>query len=123
MRYIAQFCLILLITFIGEALNALIPLPVPAGIYGMALLFAALCLKLIPLSAVEATGDFLIEIMPVMFIPAGVGLMNSWAELRPMIIPAAVAVVAVTVIVMGAAGGSAQKIIEISERRARRCGK
>ena len=117
MRYIGQFCVILLITFIGEMLNFLIPLPVPAGIYGMALLFLALCLKIIPLSAVEGAGDFLIEIMPVMFIPAGVGLMASWGALKPMLIPAVVAVVAVTVLVMAAAGRGAQGIMRLEERR------
>ena len=123
MRYLAQFCVILLITFIGEALYALIPLPVPAGIYGMVLLFAALCLKILPLSAVEEAGDFLLSIMRVMFIPAGVGLINSWGALRPMLWPAIAAVVLVTVVVMGASGVGAQKMIDISERRARKCGK
>ena len=117
MRYTGQFCVILMITFIGELLNFLIPLPVPAGIYGMALLFFGLCLKIIPLSAVEGAGDFLIEIMPVMFIPAGVGLMSSWGALKPMLIPAAAAVTAVTVIVMAAAGKGAQGILRIEERR------
>lgn len=117
MRYIGQFCVILMITFIGEMLNFLIPLPVPAGIYGMALLFLALCLKIIPLGAVEETGDFLIEIMPVMFIPAGVGLMASWDALRPMLLPALAAVTVVTVIVMAAAGRGAQGIMRIDERR------
>ena len=117
MRYIGQFCIIMLITFIGEALNALIPLPVPAGIYGMALMLIALCLKILPLSAVEETGDFLIEIMPVMFIPAGVGLMSSWDALRPMLAPAVVAVTAVTVAVMAAAGYGAQGIMRLEERR------
>ena len=117
MRFIGQFCVILLITFIGELLNFLIPLPVPAGIYGMALLFLALCLKLIPLSAVEDAGDFLIEIMPVMFIPAGVGLMSSWGALKPMLLPAIVAVTVVTVVVMAAAGRGAQGIMRLEERR------
>lgn len=120
MRFIGQFCVIMLITFIGEMLNFLIPLPVPAGIYGMALLFLALCLKIIPLSAVEDTGDFLIEIMPVMFIPAGVGLMSSWGALRPMLIPAIAAVTVVTVIVMAASGLGAQGIQRLDERRTRR---
>ena len=79
MRYVIQFCLILLITFIGELLNALIPLPIPAGIYGMALMFAGLCLKIIPLDAVADTADFLIAVMPVMFIPACV-LAQQWLE-------------------------------------------
>lgn len=120
MRYIGQFCVILLITFIGEVLNNLIPLPVPASIYGMALMFIALCLKIIPLSAVEDTGDFLIEIMPVMFIPAGVGLMSSWGALKPMLLPAIVAVTLVTVVVMTAAGRGAQGIIRLEERRTRK---
>ena len=29
----------------------------------------------------------MIEIMPVMFIPAGVGLMVSWNVLKPLLIP------------------------------------
>jgi len=120
MRFIGQFCVIMLITFIGELLNFLIPLPVPAGIYGMALLFIALCLKIIRLDMVEDAGDFLIEIMPVMFIPAGVGLMSSWGALKPMLIPAIAAVTVVTVIVMAASGLGAQGIQRLDERRIRR---
>lgn len=117
MRFIGQFCVILLITFIGELLNFIIPLPVPAGIYGMALLFIALCLRIIRLDMVEGAGDFLIEIMPVMFIPAGVGLMSSWGALKPMLLPAVIAVTVVTVVVMAAAGRSAQGIMRLEERR------
>lgn len=117
MRYVGQFCIILLITFIGEALNALLPLPVPAGIYGMALMLIALCAGILPLSAVEETGDFLIEIMPVMFIPAGVGLLSSWGALRPMLVPAVIAVVPVTVIVMAASGRGAQGIMRLGKRK------
>ena len=51
MKYLRQFGLILLFSFLGEALRALIPLPVPASIYGMALLFLALAAGM-PLSAV-----------------------------------------------------------------------
>ena len=83
MKYLRQFGLILLFSFLGEALRALIPLPVPASIYGMALLFLALAAGM-PLSAVEDTGDFLIEIMPVLFIPAGVGVLGCWGELKAM---------------------------------------
>lgn len=117
MRYVGQFCIILLITFTGEALNALLPLPVPAGIYGMALMFLALWLKIVPLSAVEDTADFLVEIMPVMFIPAGVGLMSSWEALKQMLLPALIAVTLVTCIVMGASGRGTQGIIRLESRR------
>ena len=63
MKYLFQFSIILLVTFIGEVLHELLPLPVPTGIYGMALLFIALCTKVIKLEHVGDTADFLIEIM------------------------------------------------------------
>ena len=65
------------ISLIGEILNKLLPLPVPASIYGMVILFAGLLSGIIKLESVKEAGSFLIEIMPVMFIPAGVGLMSS----------------------------------------------
>ena len=74
MKYIKQFSIILLISFLGEALHALLPLPIPASIYGIVLLFAALVLKIIPVSAVKDVSTFLLEIMPMLFIPAAAGL-------------------------------------------------
>ena len=83
MKYIKQFSIILLISFLGEALHALLPLPIPASIYGIVLLFAALVLKIIPVSAVKDVSTFLLEIMPMLFIPAAAGLLEAWGILKP----------------------------------------
>ena len=77
-KFIRQFLIIILISFAGELLHAILPLPVPASIYGLLILLAGLQTKVIPLKAVDEAGGFLIEIMPMLFIPAGVGLMVSW---------------------------------------------
>ena len=82
MKYLKQFLIIIAISFAGEVLHYFIPLPVPASIYGMVLLFAGLCTGLIPLSAVKETGDFLVAMMQIMFIPATVGLIDSWDILK-----------------------------------------
>ena len=82
MRFIKQFGIILVISLVGELLNHLIPLPVPASIYGLVLMFLCLATGLVKVSAVRETGAFLIEIMPLMFIPAAVGLIDSWGILR-----------------------------------------
>ena len=71
MKYLRQFLLILLISFIGELLHEVLPLPVPASVYGFAILFIGLLSGVIKLAHVKDTGKLLIEIMPVMFIPAG----------------------------------------------------
>ena len=82
MKYVKQFGIILLISFAGEALNYLLPLPVPASIYGLVLMFLCLQLRVFRLEDVRDTALFLIEIMPLMFIPAATGLMTSWGIIR-----------------------------------------
>ncbi len=83
MKYIKQFSIILLISFIGEVLNYVIPLPIPASIYGIGIMFSCLKFHIIPYESVRETGHYLIEIMPIMFIPAAVGLINVWNIIRP----------------------------------------
>ena len=78
MKYLKQFGIILVLSFIGELLNHVLPLPVPSSIYGIILMFICLKTGLIPLEEVDETGRFLIEIMPLMFIPAAVGLLEAW---------------------------------------------
>ena len=58
---------------------------------------------------------FLIEIMPVMFIPAAVGLLESWDALRPVVVPVLMITVITTVIVIAVTGVVTQ--IMIRKRR------
>ena len=76
MKYLKQFMVILVFSFLGEALHFFLPLPVPASIYGLITFFICLCAKLITPSEVKETSSFLIEIMPFLFIPSAVGLMK-----------------------------------------------
>lgn len=110
MKYLKQLCIILLISFAGEVLSIVIPAPIPASIYGIVILFGGLVSGIIPLGAVKETGKFLVEIMPVMFIPAGVGLINAWDIMKPSIIQYAVVTLMTTIFVMAAAGRVTQWI-------------
>ena len=82
MKYIYQLFIILVVTFVGELLHYFIPIPVPASIYGLIIMLILLCTKVVKLEHVERTSDFLIEIMPLMFIPGGVGLVTAWGGCR-----------------------------------------
>ena len=114
MKYLKQFLIILGVTFIGEILKMYIPFPIPASIYGMVILFTCLMTGIIKPESVRETGKFLIEIMPVMFIPAGVGLVNSWSTLRPIIFPTCLITVSAVFTVMAAAGWISQIVIRKS---------
>lgn len=116
MKYLKQFTVILFITFLGEILKTVIPLTVPASIYGLVLMLIALQTKLINLDHVQDTGAFLIEIMPVMFIPAAVGLMDSWEILKPICAPVILITVVTTLIVMVVTGRVTQFIINMERK-------
>lgn len=117
MKFIKQFLVIIGISFVGELFKAVLPFPIPASIYGMIILFIGLMTGIIKLDAVKDAGKFLIEIMPLMFIPAGVGLMESWGILKPVILPFCIITVATIVTVMAAAGRTSQWIIRRGKKR------
>lgn len=116
MKYLKQFTLILAISFLGEILHYLIPLPIPASIYGLVLLFAGLESRLIPLHAVKEISEFLIEIMPVMFIPVAVGLIDSWGLMADHIAAYLVVTFVTTVAVMAISGLVTQLVIRRSRK-------
>lgn len=118
MKYIRQLMWILLVSFIGEVLRFVIPLPIPASIYGLVLMVLALKTKIIKLESVRDTGKYLIDIMPLAFIPACVGIMTAWDKLKPVAIPVVVISVISTVLVMGVTGSVTQFVIRRKECKA-----
>ncbi|MEY8390293.1 CidA/LrgA family protein [Lachnospiraceae bacterium] len=119
MKFLKQFGIILLISFIGELLYTLLPFPVPASIYGIMILFLCLQTGLVRLDAVKETSDFLIEIMPVMFVPAAAGLMDSWQAMKEDIVAYAVITALTTCLVMIVSGRVVQFGIQFGMRRDR----
>lgn len=111
MKYLRQFAIILFISLLGELFRVLIPLPIPASVYGLVLMLLALITGILKVHQVKEASAFLIEIMPVMFIPAGVGLLESWPALRPVWIPVVLITILTTVLVMVVTGRVAQRMI------------
>lgn len=116
MRYLFQSGRILAFCFAGEVLHAVLPLPVPASVYGLLLLLLALCSGIVRPEQVRETGLFFTGIFPLLFVPAAAGVMELWAELGAMLLPAVIAIVPVTVLVFAAAGRTTQAIIHRKEK-------
>ena len=104
MKYLYQFLIIICFTFLGEALNLLIPLPIPAAVYGLVLLFLALAAGVVKVEKVRGAGNWLIGIMGVFFVAPVVNLLDSWETVRRVLLPVLVIVVLSTVIVFAVAG-------------------
>lgn len=116
MKYLQQFGLIVLITFVAELIRSVVTAPIPASIYGLFILFLCLEFRLIKLEQVEGAGGFLLEIMTLMFVPAAVALVDSWQNLRAILLPAVLLILVGTALTMGASGGAAQLVLRAGRR-------
>jgi len=117
MKFVFQFLIIIIFSFIGEILHYIIPLPIPASIYGIILLFVALQCKLIKVRDIKETSSFLIAVMPIMFIPAAVGLIDSWKAVSQSLIPYIIITVVSTFVVMGVSGLVTQYVIRKEKKQ------
>lgn len=117
MKYIKESAIIFGITMIGEFLNAILPLPVPAGVYGLFLLLILLCTGLLKLEDIEATGNFLLDIMPILFIPASVGLIESYDEMKAILVSLIVTCLISTLVVMGVTGKVTELMVAVLKKK------
>ena len=117
MHFLMQFAIILGVSFAGEVLHTLLPLPVPASVYGLCLMLALLCSGVLKPETLHPTSKYLIDIMPIMFVPSCVGLMNVFGELMPVLVPFVSICLISTVLVMGATGRVAQFVIRREGRK------
>ena len=104
MKYIGQIGLLMLVTFLGELFNKVLPWPVPGSIYGFILMLLSLQLKIIRLEMIKDVADFLLDIMPVMFIPAAVGLLVIWEDVSQYMGQILLICITTTLIVMVTTG-------------------
>lgn len=115
MKLMKQLAVIMTISFLAELMEILIPLPVAASVYGLLLMLIGLVTKVIPLEKVEDGADFLIEIMPILFVPPTVGLIANVEALRQMLVPLFVISITTTILIMAVTGRVTQRLM--------RCGK
>ena len=111
MKYLSQFLIIMGFTLTGEALQRLIPVAIPASVYGLVLLFLALCFGLVKVEQVKEVGGFLSSILPILFVSPTVGILEYWALIRPQLLPICLLLLASTVLTFGISGRITQGIM------------
>ena len=112
LKLFKQFTIIIFLSFLGEVLHMLIPFPIPASIYGIMLLFFLMERKVLRIDDIREVSDFLIFIMPLLFIPPAVGLIDVWDELRASLTAYVTIIIVVTLIVMVATGRITQWFLQ-----------
>ncbi|MGI6093916.1 MAG: CidA/LrgA family protein [Lachnospiraceae bacterium] len=117
MKYVKQMSIIGGITFAGELLKYFLPFPVPASVYGMVLLFLCLCTKLVKEEQIKETADFLLLIMPIMFIDPCVGMIENYGYISDSLWEFVCIVVITTIVIMVVTGLVTQSAIYLQRKK------
>lgn len=117
MKHFPQFVVILGFSLLGELLQTLIPLPIPASIYGFVLLFVALCAGVLKQEKVTVAADFLISVMPVLFIAPAANILLYFDVIAPHLVSIIAVVVVSTLIVFAVAGTVTRLLVRKGEKK------
>lgn len=115
MQILLQIGIILGVCLGGEFLSAYLPLPVPANVLGMILLFLLLCLRVVKLRHIDKAGDFFLRNMAFFFIPAGVGIMRYYDLVRAHLLPLLLICFITTVLTFAVTAYAVIAVIRIQE--------
>lgn len=115
-KYLSQFCIIMGFTFVGEAIQRIVPLPIPGSVYSLVLLFLALCFGLVKLEQVKDAAHFLTSILPILFVAPAVGIVEYWDLISSNLLPIILLILATTVLTFGISGTVVQRFMKKGEK-------
>lgn len=117
MKYFKQFGIIAGVSFAGEVLHAVLPLPIPASVYGLVLMVVLLLTQVVKLEMIEETADFFISMTGIFFVPSAVGLMNYMGYVQGSVVQLLVMCVVSTLLVLVVTGHVAQFIMKHQNKK------
>ena len=104
MKIFREFIIILILYFIGDFISKTLNIPIPGNILAMILLFLCLCTGVIKLEKVQDISSFFLDHLAFFFIPAGVGLINSFDSIKSSALQIIIICIITTIIVMSVTG-------------------
>lgn len=116
MKFLHEAVIIAAITFAAEIVKYFVPLPVPASIYGLILLFALLKSGALKLEQVENVGGLLLELMPLLLVPASVSFLTVLDTIQEVLLPVLIMGFVGTSLVMFVTGAVSQFCIRRGKR-------
>lgn len=123
MKYVKQFMIIMIVCFLGEMLHSLLPLPVPASIYGLLILFMLLMAGLLKLEQIEEASEFFLAVMPLLFLSPSVSLITVMDKVMGAFVPVVGTIVVSTVVTIAVTGIVTQSAMKLLANRKKKCGK
>lgn len=117
MKILKQAAIIAAVCAAAELIKYLLPLPIPASVYGLILMLLALLTGLLHPEQIETAADFLIVIMPVLFVAPIIALVANLDRLLSLALPVLLLGIVGTALVIGLGGKAAEAVGRREQKR------
>ncbi|KTT79442.1 antiholin-like murein hydrolase modulator LrgA [Mammaliicoccus sciuri] len=118
-NFFHQALTISIVLLISHVIESFMPIPMPASVIGLVLMFIALTTGVIKLEQVEAVGTALTNNIGFLFVPAGISVINSLGILSTSPILIILLIIISTILLLVCTGIFSQMIIKPSEKSAK----
>lgn len=99
------------ILLISKIIESFIPIPMPASVIGLVLLFIALCTGIVKLGQVESVGTALTNNISFLFVPAGISVINSLPILSKSPVLIILLIIISTILLLISTGFASQLLV------------
>lgn len=120
MKYLRQLAILFAFCVAGDALSALCAGKLPGNVLGMTLLFCVLAAGLLKLHQVEHAADFFLQNMAFFFLPACLGILDVFPQIRSALLPILAVIVLTTLITAAVTAGTVHLVLHLQARAANR---
>ncbi|KAF1304135.1 antiholin-like murein hydrolase modulator LrgA [Enterococcus saccharolyticus] len=115
--FLQQAFIFALIMLLANGLALIIPIPVPASVIGMILLFVGLCTKIIKLEQVEELSNSLSRVITFLFVPSGISLINSLDIMQQYGLQILFVILVATLALLASTGWTGAFLLHIKDHR------
>lgn len=116
MKILMQIALVFGVCLLGEGIALLLPIPFPASVIAMVLLFLLLVCRVIKPDHIREKARFLSANMAFFFIPAGVGIMEQYPLIREHLPALLLICLITTVLTFGATALTVKGVLCLQRR-------
>lgn len=110
-NFFHQVLVLAIIMLLSNIIESFMPIPMPASVIGLVLLFIALCTGIVKLGEVEKVGTTLTNNIGFLFVPAGISVINSLGVLSQSPILIILLIIISTILLLLCTGFFSQMLI------------
>ncbi|MGG5179127.1 antiholin-like murein hydrolase modulator LrgA [Bacillus sp. MM09(2025)] len=114
--FLSQAFIFATVMFVSNLISMYLPIPMPASVIGLVLLFVLLTTKIVKLEQVEQLGTSLTGLISFLFVPSGISVIQSLGVMQEVGVQVVGVIIIATIMLLAATGLFSQLLLQLSEK-------